>query len=133
VFRRVVHFADGLLWLNLLFLFCIVFLPFPTALLGRYSGTPIAVIFYAASLAATGLVWTGLLWYVVGRRLVHAAIDPRLRRYWRWNALVAPAVCGVVILMAVAHAATAGRLLFFIFPLMFLAHRFGRPRPQVRG
>ena len=110
-----------------------MFLPFPTALLGRYPGTRIGVIFYAASLAATGLVWAGLLWYVVSRRLLHATIDPRLRRYWRWNALMAPAVCGVVILMAaVAHVATAGRLLFFIFPLMFLADRLGRPRPQPR-
>jgi uncharacterized membrane protein len=133
VFRRVVRFADGLLWLNLLFLFCIVFLPFPTALLGRYPSTRIGVILYAASLAATGLVWTGLLWYVVGRRLVQASIDPRLRRYWRWNALVAPAVCGVVIMLAVAHVTTAGRLLFVIFPLQLLADRFGRPRPQARG
>jgi hypothetical protein len=69
---------------------------------------------------------------VVGRRLVHATIDPRLRRYWCWNALVAPAVCGVVIVLAITHVPTAGRLLFFIFPLMVLADRLGRPRPQPR-
>ena len=46
----------GLVWLNLLLLLCIVFIPFPTAVLGRYGDQTVAAVFYAATLAVTGVV-----------------------------------------------------------------------------
>jgi uncharacterized membrane protein len=67
--RRVDH---GLIWLNLVFLLTVSFLPFPTAILG---GTPTAddtfpVVFYAASLTVTSLVLTLTWLYAVRRRLL---------------------------------------------------------------
>jgi uncharacterized membrane protein len=46
-FQYVRRYDRGLLWVNLLFLLSVSFLPFPTALLGDYPGARIAVVFYA--------------------------------------------------------------------------------------
>lgn len=43
----------ALLWLNSLFLMCVAFLPFPTALIGEYGDQQLVVVIYAGSLAVT--------------------------------------------------------------------------------
>ena len=50
-FRYVRSYDRTLLWLNLVFLLSISFIPFPTDLLGEYGELRFSVIFYAASLA----------------------------------------------------------------------------------
>jgi uncharacterized membrane protein len=69
----------NLLWINILLLMCIVFIPFPTALLGQYPEQQISVVIYASTLVFTGLVLQLLWWYATsGYRLVDRDIDPRL-------------------------------------------------------
>jgi uncharacterized membrane protein len=53
--------------LNLVFLACIVFVPFPAELLGVYGNTTTAVVFYASALVVTSLM-SGLLWHVAFTR-----------------------------------------------------------------
>lgn len=83
----------NLLWLNILLLMCIVFLPFPTALLGQYPEQRVSIIIYAGTLVITGLVLQALWWYATSRyRLVDRNIDPRLvQRATRRN-LTAPLI-----------------------------------------
>lgn len=74
-FQHIRRFDRRLIWINLLMLMLIAFLPFPTALLGNYPAQQITVTFYAASLAAVGLVKAGLWWYASHR---HRLIDQSL-------------------------------------------------------
>ena len=80
-FSYIKRYDIALLWVNLIFLMFVAFLPFPTSVLGRYR-TPFAVSFYAASVAAVGLM-DALLWiYVAFRhRLVDPDLDPRIIRF----------------------------------------------------
>jgi uncharacterized membrane protein len=57
----------ALVWLNSLFLMCVAFLPFPTALLGGYGYQQLVVVIYAGSLAITRLLLSLVWWYVSGR------------------------------------------------------------------
>lgn len=67
-----------LLWLNILFLMCVAFIPFPTALIGQYGQQQIAVAMYGANLLVTRLVFQLLWWYATsGHRLVDSNLDPR--------------------------------------------------------
>jgi uncharacterized membrane protein len=59
--------------LNLMFLACIVFVPFPAELLGVYPDTTTAVVFYAAALVVTS-VMAALLWHVA---FVRGLTDPK--------------------------------------------------------
>jgi uncharacterized membrane protein len=56
-----------MLWINLFWLACIVFLPFPTAVLGNHIALPGAARLYAATVTVTGLASTLLWWYATGR------------------------------------------------------------------
>jgi uncharacterized membrane protein len=52
-----------LMWLNLLFLLSITFVPFPTSLLGEYGDLQFAVVLYASSLALPRLLLALQWWY----------------------------------------------------------------------
>lgn len=59
-----------LLWLNIVFLLTIGFVPFSTALIGRYPGAQLSLIVYGANLIATSLT-SQLLWmYSLKRKLL---------------------------------------------------------------
>jgi hypothetical protein len=58
-------------WLNFLFLMAVVFLPFPTSLLGEYSEEQVSVVIYALNAAVASLLLSAISWYAArGHRLV---------------------------------------------------------------
>ncbi len=75
------------LWLNLLFLMCIILIPPVSALLGEYDQLQVATVLYAGVIAATGLVMSLLWWYAAHHHLVTPDLDSRARR-----ALLAPSL-----------------------------------------
>lgn len=54
----------GFLWLNILLLLCVSFIPFPTSLLGRYPFEAGPIIFYGATLITCNLVGFIMILYV---------------------------------------------------------------------
>lgn len=58
-FQMVSRLNGYLLWLNMVYLLTVSFMPFPTALLGRYPMQPIPIVIYGINLIAANL--TGLL------------------------------------------------------------------------
>ena len=62
-FRHVDQYSSRLMFLNLLFLLSIGFLPFPTTVIGEF-GNAVGTIFYAAAMAAAGLLLALLGRYV---------------------------------------------------------------------
>src|SRR3989475_1335745 len=110
----------NLLWLNILLLMCIVFIPFPTALLGQYPEQRVSVIIYAGTLVLTGLVLQLLWWYATsGCRLVDRTIDPRLvQRATRRN-LTAPLLYLLAIGISL-FSIPASFVLFMLVPVYYI-------------
>ncbi len=77
MFRLINRFDDRLVWINLLFLLCIVVIPFPTTVLGEHANAPAAVILYAGVLALTGLLQAAMWLYATHRRRL---VDTTLER-----------------------------------------------------
>src|SRR6266498_4696900 len=67
----------------------VAFLPFTSLLLNQYFGS-VSVIFYAPSMAATGLL-LGMLWIYPARRRLLRNVEARLNRYYTLRALYPPA------------------------------------------
>lgn len=110
----------NLLWLNILLMMCIVFIPFPTALIGQYPEQQISVVIYAGTLVITGLVLQLLWWYVTSNhRLVDEDIDPLLvRRATRRN-LTAP----LIYLLAIGTSFLSVQIsliFFFLVPVFYI-------------
>ena len=90
IFRYVARIDPRLLWINLLFLMCVAFLPFPTAVLGDHDNRQASVIFYACSVGVTGAV-LALLWqYVIRAGHLNELADLPTVRYLTRRSLVTP-------------------------------------------
>jgi uncharacterized membrane protein len=82
MFRMIRSHDAGLVWLNILFLFSISFLPFPTDVMGEYASNSFAVLFYAIAMSVTSLLSTAIWLYVSRRpRLLAGSVTPALARY----------------------------------------------------
>jgi uncharacterized membrane protein len=85
-FRLISRSDHILLFLNTVFLMCVAFIPFPTALLADYLSRTeehrtTAVAVYSRTLAVTAIFFTILWLYAAGNyRLVNGAVDPHLLR-----------------------------------------------------
>ena len=93
------------LLINVVFLMCIAFIPFPTAVLAAYlpvtEGRQAAVAYYSATYVATALAYNALWWYGAwGRRLLGHDADPVAVRTISRRYLVGPAAYGVSLALA---------------------------------
>lgn len=91
-FHSIVRYDTRLLYLNLLLLLSVAFIPFPTAVISE-NGNRTATIFYALSITLTGVL-SALLWVYAsyGRRLLDPNEDERRSRRALYSSLVTPLV-----------------------------------------
>jgi uncharacterized membrane protein len=92
----------GFLWLNILLLLCMSFIPFPTSLLGRYPFQAGPIIFYGATLILCNIVGYIMLVYVHYRP--HLAVPEFGEQYLRRHTPVYAMVNGLyLVAVLVAH------------------------------
>jgi uncharacterized membrane protein len=90
-----------LLWLNILFLLCIGFIPFSTALIGRYPQQQIPSIIYGGNLIATGISLHTIWWYCTrNRRLVEKNLSPHVVRLASRRILAGPSVYTIAVFLS---------------------------------
>jgi uncharacterized membrane protein len=77
VARQLVNINRAILWRNLVFLMFIAFIPFATAVIGRYGELQSGVLFYGFTLFLTSFYVNTFWWYIVGHgHLDTAQISP---------------------------------------------------------
>lgn len=123
-----------LLWINILFLLCMAFLPFSTALLGTYPFQPIAIIFYGANLIVIGLV-LDLHWrYGTRGPLMDAPLPSRVINTVHSRILMGPGIYLIAILLAY-FIPILSLIIYVIVPILYIlpGHidlHFRAPRSQ---
>jgi TMEM175 potassium channel family protein len=127
MFRYIRHLDRRLIALNLLFLACIAFLPYATAVLGTWGGTSPGVAFYAAATAAVGLA-QGAIWFHAARgdRLTVPGVSASLRNAWMLNLLQTP----IVFLVSIPVAFVSPVIAVCLWALSLLVRRVLRRRVQ---
>jgi uncharacterized membrane protein len=126
------------LWINILFMMFIAFIPFSAALLGNYSGYRTAVIVYGCNLIAAGLALLLHWWYATsGRRLVDHDLDEAFVRVVNTRILVAPCIyLGAIALSFISTRASlvvcALVLLYYILPGQVDRHFRFRPSGEIK-
>lgn len=120
VFGYIKRLDGRLVFLNLMFLMSVAFMPFPASVVSEYGDTQTAVVVYAASLMVTGLLLNAMSWYSVrGRRLTDADLDPRTVRHMMARGLITPTVCVLVIALSFFDTDVA----LYSLALIFVARR----------
>lgn len=122
LFRYIVDHDRVLLWLNLLFLLSVSFLPYPTELMGLY-GTPFAWTLYASNLVLVGVLLTTVWTYAARAGFLADEIDDRSARLITIRGLISPAVFLLSIAIATVNLTLALLVLVLIAPLQ---HVWGR-------
>ena len=137
-FRLLERSDHVLLFLNILFLMCVAFIPFPTALLAEYiqgseGERQIAIAVYSGTLAVTGIFFT-LLWLYAAKdyRLVNRNLDPRLLRAMTRRYLIGAAL--YIVAFAIAFVSALASLVLIVgLALLFVLPEPGeRPPPGSR-
>jgi uncharacterized membrane protein len=122
-----------LLWLNLLLLLTVVFLPFSTAVLGRHLEERDAVILYGLNLFAANLA--GALFWLYGGTRPELRVDGLSNAFvFKWASLhaIPNSACLLGIALAPWHSGLS--LLFYALPALFfilpnpITNRFLRGR-----
>ncbi len=90
IFRYVGSIDQRLIWLNLLFLMCVAFIPFPTGVLGDHDGSRGAIVFYAATIGLTGTVLASIWQYLIHAGHLNERADAKIVRYLTRRSLVTP-------------------------------------------
>ena len=92
---RLVAVEQGFIMLNLVYLAAIAFMPFPTALVGKYEEFAITVVIYAITLAAASLLDVAMFARAQQQRLFRVVLPADVFRYGVVAALV-PVVAFVI-------------------------------------
>ena len=94
MFEYVRRYDQGLLWLNLVSLLTVSFMPFPTALIGARLETDAVfpVVFYAASMTVSSFALTASWVYAVHRRLINPSVPAAEVRAFTGRAVATSAV-----------------------------------------
>jgi uncharacterized membrane protein len=119
IFRYIRRWDDAFILINLLLLLCVAFLPFPVAVFGSFRHYPSALVLYASSLAAAGIV-QGVLWTHATRR--RRLVDPQLDRHTvaliYLRALALPAVFAISIPLSFISPTWAMLSWFLVAPAL---------------
>ena len=92
-FRYIKRYDYFLVFLNIGLLMCVAFLPFPTEVLDSFAYKRSAVVFYAGSMAMTGLINMWIWKYASYRhRLIDGDLTPQRIRTLTRRALIPPLV-----------------------------------------
>jgi TMEM175 potassium channel family protein len=113
MFHHIKRSDRVLLWLNIAFLMCIAFIPFPTGLISRYGAVQTAVVVYAGTLTITGVLLEILWWYATrGHYLVEKELPDRVVRLGTIKTIIAP--CAYALSIAVSFLSPKLCILFFV-------------------
>ncbi|HEY7733105.1 MAG TPA: TMEM175 family protein [Gaiellaceae bacterium] len=114
-----------LMTVNLVYLAFIAFLPFPTALVGRYEQNLVAFGFYALTLAVISFLETLLFVVAARRRLIPFTVPRDVARFGLVASTLPVAVFLLSIPLALATNSTVGLLSWIlIWPLEALLDRY---------
>jgi uncharacterized membrane protein len=124
-FRYITRFDDALLRINLVFLFAVAFLPFPTSVIAEYGDQRAAAVLYAASVASLSLLQLWLWVHAYRAGLMEKEIDEGIYRMVRRNLLPVP----IVFLGSIPFILIFGAFLtfawFLLWPASIIVTRFG--------
>jgi uncharacterized membrane protein len=108
------------MWLNILFLMCIAFVPFSAALLGEYIHQKLAVAIYGTNLVVVGgflyFIWT---YATTNRKLVDQYLSPEVVRSGGRRVLTGIVVYFVAVCLAPLNTGLSVAL-YFLVPILYV-------------
>jgi uncharacterized membrane protein len=116
-FLYIQRYDNRLIYLNLVFLMLVAFMPFPSAILTR-SGNQTATLFYALIITAQSLIFTLMWWYASWKgRLINPDLDVSLIRREQTHSLMMSGVFLLSIVIVLFDHQLARLMWFLLIPI----------------
>ncbi len=131
MFNFIKHVDTPFIWLNIIFLLTVGFIPFSTELIGRFSGSEISAIIYGANLIATGLSTQGIWLYATRRGLLSfGKIDEKIMNRVNRRLTGGPIIYFIAILISYFSGVPQIAFAIYVVALVFyvLLSSFGSRR-----
>ena len=100
-FLLIKHHDRLLLFLNLILLMSIAFIPFSTSVISEFGNLITATVFYALSIAVAGL-FSALVWWYAARN--YRLVDKKVKKKELWQELLRPLSVSVVFFASIGLA-----------------------------
>ena len=115
------------IWIHLLYLGFIAFLPFPTDLLGNYFENAIATALYALTVAVVSALEVALFAYSYRHGLLRVTLSPAVYR-WETHVSLSPVMFFLAAIPVAFVSTTAAVVVWFLFfPFQYLVLEPRRP------
>jgi uncharacterized membrane protein len=125
IFSLIKKYDWGIVWVNILFLTTLSFLPFPVDLFGDFPSVPQVVVFYSASLAVVGLFLVAIWLYAMFKKLTPFSFESQKGQYYTMRMLVAPVIFLLSIPLAYIDPQIAQfSWAFVILGVLLVNHKF---------
>ena len=129
LFRVIVRYDHTLLLVNLLFLFFIAFVPFPTALLYSFPGRTIAVELYCATIVLSGFTSSAMIYYAARE---HRLVGPAYTWVKAETAIKRSLVPPIVFLLSMVIAPINGDFAMNSWSILLVYYLIIAPRRRER-
>jgi len=117
MFKYVERYDTRLLWINLVVLFFIGLLPFPTQVVAEYGDTTLGIQIYAGAMTLTGLAVLGLILYAEHAKLI---VHPGTIKRTLIKSSITPAIFGTSMIVAFWSPAIAAMLWWLVALAFFV-------------
>lgn len=127
VFRHIIKYDNTLLWINVILLLFIAFLPLPTAFLGHYGNNSLITALYAITQTIITFIYLIMGWYVSSRHLNLPSLNQNMIRYERLRTLLSVCLFALSIGLAFLNPQLAKFTwiaIFIIRPLVLRKYRY---------
>lgn len=125
IFGMITKFDKNVVWINIVFLIALSFLPFPVDLFGDYSSVPVVIMFYSLSLSVVGFLLASIWIYATyKRRLVPKSLSDRHIEYYTLRNLLAPIVFALAVPIALVDPLLAQFSWAFVILGLIVINKF---------
>jgi uncharacterized membrane protein len=132
-YRYIDRYDSPLLLINLLLLFLVAFLPFPTRVMGQHGDEPAATFLYAISVGAASAASAAMWWYATWhRRLIRGDTPPEQIRAGRVRSAVVTILFAASIPVSLFAPYAAVTLWLLAFVLVRIAAAWASARERAR-
>lgn len=133
-FRAIARHDSGLLWLDLLLLLFVAFVPFPTSLLSEYGTQVAAVVLYAFVVGMLTVIQMIMWAYAWRHELLRTDVDAALYRYAYDGQIFVPIVFWASIPAAIfIDGALATYLWILLWPISVIGSVVRKRRSKISG
>lgn len=119
-FRTLKQTTRGLLWLNLIFLFLVCFVPFPAEVMSEHPQNKTAVVFFGTTILLTSIMFSALRYYAwVKHDEISSAVDQNQIRLALYRSLILVGLHAVAFVVAFFFPITAIALYVLVLLVLF--------------